>query len=169
MRRLRGFCGALLAVAVAAGVGLLLRQYGFGLVRVAGVSMDDTLRGGDLTLVTRFDYFNSAPRRGDVVECRFPGREDAYIKRVIGLPGDRVAFMDGQLLLNGAPVDEPYVLTPTDDYVVTLDNGEYLALGDNRAESYDSRMDDMGPISRADILGRVRWIILPLSRFGPIK
>ena len=46
---------------------------------------------------------------------------------------------------------------------------EYLALGDNRAESYDSRMADMGPISKSDILGRARWILLPLGRFGPIR
>ena len=104
-----------------------------------------------------------------MVQCRFPGRENTYIKRIIGLPGDEIAFTGGKLTVNGAPVDEPYLSSPTDDYAVRLGEDQYLALGDNRAESYDSRMADMGPIRRADILGRVRWILFPLSRFGPIQ
>ena len=62
----------------------------FHTVRIEGTSMVDTLRGGDLALVTRFDYRIGAPERGDIVECSFPGRSGTYIKRVIGLPGDTV-------------------------------------------------------------------------------
>lgn len=154
------------AVMLAVALGLLLRQYAFGLVRVAGTSMEDTLLSGDLTLATRFD---GGIQRGDVVECRFPGRADTYVKRIIALPGDSVAFSDGRLLLNGEAVDEPYVSSQTEDYALELGEDEYLALGDNRLDSYDSRMDDMGPVSRGDILGRIRWIIYPLGRFGPIQ
>ena len=158
----------IVAVAVAVGTGMVLRQRAFGLVRVAGSSMAETLISGDLALVTRFDYVASAPERGDVVECRFPGRSGTYIKRVVGLPGDDVAFENGGLVLNGTAVEEPYLSTSTEDYRVSLGADEYLLLGDNRAESYDSRMADMGPVGRADIRGRARWIILPLNRFGPI-
>ena len=157
---------ALLVIVLAAVAGLLLRQFAVGTVRVAGSSMKNTLLGGDLALVTRGSW---SPERGDVVECRFPGRSGTYIKRIVALPGDSVAFKGGQLSINGEVVDEPYTSSVTEDYAVQLEEGEYLALGDNRAESYDSRMEDMGPISREDILGRVRWILYPMNRFGPIK
>ena len=169
MKRRTRILAAALIVLAAAGAGLWLRGHAFSLVRVAGGSMERTLRNGDLALVTRADFASDPPRRGDVVQCRFPGRPGAYIKRVIGLPGDRVAFSGGRLWLNGVRTEEPYVLTPTDDYAIELGEDEYLVLGDNRAESYDSRMDDMGPLGRADLLGRVRWILLPLDRFGPIQ
>lgn len=160
---------AALAVLLAVAAGFMLRLYVFGTVRVAGVSMQDTLKSGDLALVTRLEYAGRGPNRGDVVECRFPGRDDTYVKRIVGLPGDEIAFTGGQLTVNGSPVSEPYVSTPTEDYAIALGEDEYLALGDNRDESYDSRMADMGPIGRADILGQVRWILFPMSRFGPIQ
>ena len=160
---------AVMAVLLAAGAGLVLRLCVFGTVRVAGASMRDTLQSGDLALVTRLEYTSRDPGRGDVVQCRFPGRSDTYVKRIVGLPGDDVVFLGGMLTVNGSPVSEPYLSTATEDYAVTLGEDEYLALGDNRADSYDSRMADMGPIGRADILGRVRWILFPLSRFGPIQ
>lgn len=157
---------ALAAVLLAAALGLVLRRCAFGLVRVAGTSMEQTLLDGDVTLATRFD---GEIHRGDVVECRFPGRADTYVKRIVAIPGDRVAFADGQLLLNGEAIEEPYMSSANGDYAVDLGEDEYLALGDNRLDSYDSRMEDMGPISRGDILGRIRWIVYPLSRFGPIQ
>ncbi|MDO4867689.1 MAG: signal peptidase I [Clostridia bacterium] len=158
-----------LAVLAALALGLCLRQWVAGTVRVAGTSMQRTLYGGDIALVTRFDYRHSAPERGDVVECRFPGRSDTYIKRVIGLPGDEISFFGGALTLNGQPVRESYVSSATEDYAVTLGEDEYLVLGDNRADSYDSRMADMGPIGAEAFLGRVRWVLWPLSRIGPVK
>ena len=157
---------ALLTIALAAAAGLLLRHYAVGTVRVAGSSMEETLMGGDLALVTRE---TGSPGRGDVVECRFPGRTGTYVKRIVALPGDSVVFSGGQLSINGEAVDEPYASSATEDYAVQLGEDEYLALGDNRQESYDSRMEDMGPIAREDILGRVRWILYPLNRFGPIQ
>lgn len=160
---------ALLLVVAAVCAGLLIRRYGVGTVRVAGVSMRDTLQSGDIALVTRFDYLRAEPHRGDVVECRFPGREDTYVKRIVALPGDCVAFVGGGLTVNGERVEEPYAAGVTEDYAIVLGDDEYLALGDNRGESYDSRMDDMGPISSEDILGRVRWVLYPLDRFGPIR
>ena len=161
---------AALAVAAAIALGLCLRHWVAGTTRVAGTSMRDTLQSGDIVLVTRFDYRSGrTPGRGDVVELRFPGREDAYIKRVVGLPGETVDFFGGALTVNGAPVAEPYISSMTDDYAVALGEDEFLALGDNRAESYDGRMADMGPVGADAFLGRVRWILWPLNRFGPVQ
>ncbi len=170
MKRRRAALFAIVALAVALALGLCVRRFGVSAVRVAGASMRDTLCGGDVALVTRFDYLGGrTPERGDVVECLFPGRGDAYIKRVVALPGDAVRFTGGRLTLNGVETAEPYVSSLTDDFDTVLGADEYLALGDNRAESYDSRMEDMGPVSADAFLGRVRWIIWPPDRIGPVR
>ncbi len=148
-------------VAAFGALCLALRFWGFHLVRVEGVSMAPTLNGGDLALVTLLDYRLGEPRRGDVVECRFPGRDGAYLKRLIGLPGDTVEIRGGRVHIDGAPLSEPYATGPMEDYRVELGADEYLVLGDNRPESYDSRAEDMGPISREDFLGRARCALWP--------
>lgn len=166
---MRRWLGAILALLVCACLGLAVRFWGVGLVKITGASMNNTLKSGDIVLVTRFDYRGgAAPDFGDVVECRFPGREDTYIKRVMGLPGDRVVFSQGFLTRNGAAVSEPYVSSVTGDYRIELGQDQYLLLGDNRAESYDSRMPDMGPVGRDAFSGRVRCILWPLDRFGGV-
>ena len=164
-----GFIRLALALALAAALALCLRHWVCITVRVAGASMQDTLKAGDVALVTRFDYRAGGPGRGDVVQCVFPGRSGTYIKRVIGLPGETVGFSGGALTVNGQPVEEPYVSTFTEDYGVRLDDGEYLVLGDNRADSYDGRMADMGLLNADAFLGRVRFILWPLGRIGPVR
>ena len=157
------------AILICAALGLAIRNFEFGLVRISGTSMNDTLKSGDIVLVTRWDYRGSGmPKLADVVECRFSGREATYVKRVCGLPGDVVRIEDGALIINGARVSEPYVSSPTEDWAIDLDADEYLLLGDNRAQSYDSRMDDMGPVHREDLLGRARLIVWPMDRIGII-
>ena len=169
MKRLRAALIAILAIALALAVGLCVRRWGVGTLRVAGASMQDTLRSGDIALVTRFDYANTPPQRGDVVECRFPGRADTYVKRVIGLPGEAVRCEGGALTIDGRALEEPYVSSTTDDFSADLGEDEYLVLGDNRAESYDSRMEDMGPVGADAFLGRVRFILWPINRIGPVQ
>ena len=159
-----------LALAAVVALGLCLRRWVACTVRVAGASMQQTLLASDVALITRFDYRNGrGPGRGDVVQCVFPGRADTYIKRVVGLPGETIRFSGGALTVDGQPVAEPYVSSPTGDYEIVLGAGEYLALGDNRAESYDSRMADMGPLGDDAFLGRVRCILWPPGRIGPVR
>jgi len=161
---------SLFALTLAVLLGLCARQWLLSFERIAGSSMAETLRSGDVALVTRADYLaGNTPERGDVVQCRFSGRDGSYVKRVIGLPGDVVAFEDGALVVNSRPVSEPYISSPTEDFLIELGADEYLVLGDNRAESYDSRSDDMGCISSDNFLGRVRWIVWPPDRFGPVE
>ena len=153
-------------LAAAALLGFAARQWLFSTVSIAGTSMENTLLSGDIALIWQPV---GTPDHSDVIECRFPGRTGSYIKRVVGLPGDSIEFSGGVLTRNGTPVSEPYVSSPTEDFSIVVPENEYFVLGDNRAESYDSRAEDMGCITGSDCLGRAVWILWPLDRFGPIE
>lgn len=159
-----------LALIAAVALGICVKTWGFGLMRITGTSMQGTLRDGDVVVVTRFDYLNGrTPALGDVVECRFPGREDTYVKRVAALPGQWATITGGALYLDGRRVSEPYVSSFAEDWEMKLREDQYLLLGDNRAESYDSRMPDMGPVDSEAFLGKVRYVIWPPGRIGSVK
>ena len=144
-------------------VFVMVRLFVVHTVRIQGSSMDATLRDGEIALVTCFDYrFGGEPARGDIVECAFPNRSGTYVKRVIGLPGERIEIRDGKTYIDGAYYAEEYVSSYAEDYAVVLGEDEYLVLGDNRAESYDSRSADMGLLKKENFLGRVRMVLSPM-------
>ena len=153
-------------IALVLSFGLLclcLHLFVFHMVRIEGTSMESGLRSGDLVLVTRFDYRGGrTPQRGDVVECSFPGRSGVYIKRVIGLPGETVEIREGRTCIDGVPLSESYATGPAQAYRAELGADEYLVLGDNRAQSYDSRAEEIGFLHRENFLGRVRVALWPL-------
>ena len=147
-------------------VVLALRLFVVSLARIKGRSMLPTLHDRDFALVWRLSYLFRQPRRGEVVICHYPGRRmkhlpfipQAFVKRVIGLPGDTAEWVEGELLLNGKPLRELY-LDPArcrfkrTQPPLTLGPDEYYVLGDNRDSSNDSR--SVGPIRRRAIRGRV--------------
>lgn len=169
----------------AAVLALLVRQFGFELVRVKGKSMTDTLRSGELVLVTKPGYLRGNPKRCDVVICRYPGRlrtvfdlgvlevrwHRLFIKRVVGLPGDRILIREGCLYVNGEPQPDPEAMaSPPRDYPETLlGQDQYFVMGDNRGFSHDSRAADVKPLKRNMILGRARVVLWPLNRIRIIK
>lgn len=157
-----------------------IRHFVLMLVRVKGRSMLSTLDTGDWLLVTRFDYRLHGPARGDVIICRYPGRfVDArklipqhFVKRLIALPGETIAIEDGVVLINGEPLDEPYLDPVRVRYrrsmqPRTLGADEYFVMGDHRDASNDSRR--IGPIPRRMIIGHARRVIFPLRRIGRIS
>jgi signal peptidase I len=130
-------------------------------------AMIPTFLPGDHVIVNRAAYHAATPRRGDVVLYRYPDKEGKpLLHRVIGLPGDLIEIHAQALSVNGEPMTESYVqhtdrsLVPGNvrDHVrpLIVPPEAYYVLGDNREESLDSRF--LGPISRAQILGRVVFI-----------
>ena len=155
------------SLAIALAVALVLRLFVLDFVRIAGVSMNDTLMTGDIALATKFDYWFSAPQRGDIALIRIPGREGVFVKRVIGLPGERVDIQGDATFINGAFYDEPFVQNEArEDFSIVLGEDEYLVLGDNRYSSHDSRDEDIGTLPKSAFVGRVRAIVFPFSRAG---
>lgn len=119
-----------LALAAAVVFGLLLRP-----VVIRGRSMEPTLRDGSLRLATRWWFgIQRTPARADVVVIRRVGGRNFYLKRVLGLPGETVAFDRGMLLIDGARMPEPYLLRAGDWSMPELVLGpdEYFVAGDNR-------------------------------------
>lgn len=142
-------------------------------VSAVGDSMSPVLRNGDITLVNRIIYDASAPKRGDIIVFKPNGNENShyYIKRIIGLPGETVEFIEGAVYIDGEKLEEDYETTDIKDVgVVTekieLSGDEYFVLGDNRMNSEDSRMADVGNVKRSYIYGKAWFIVSPKKHFG---
>ena len=123
-------------------------------VKVRGDSMMPTLANGAWVRVDRRAYRRSVPRRFDVVLLEHPKRDGFWeIKRVVGLPGERVELVGGELMVDGALLDDVVSVQDAVDNRWQLTAGQYAVLGDNRARSTDSRA--FGPVTMRHIIGRV--------------
>ncbi len=131
--------------------------------------MTPHISSGEYVLINTFAYRLSQPKRGDIVAFRHD--EDArpvFIKRVVGLPGDRIRVDRGRVSIDGAPLDEPYVRHPDDrsfGETIVPPNAVYV-LGDNRADSEDSRF--FGPVRDDRLMGRALAGIWPPSDVGTL-
>ena len=120
-------------------------------VKVTGDSMMPNYRNGSRHFINKLAYWSGQPQRGDVIGLR-AGDNEIYIKRVVGLPGERVSFQDGRVLINDQLLEESYIdskipwaeLSP-----VTLGPDDYYVIGDNRATSV------LGPVPFDRIIGQV--------------
>lgn len=128
-----------------------------GRFKIDGSSMEPNLHNDEYVIVDKVTYLFGQPQRGDVVVFYLEGQPKDYIKRVIGLPGETIEVNSGMVLVNGQPLDEPYVVPSTSSYPKrTLGDGEYFVMGDNRGNSSDSRA--FGPIHVSNVVGRA-WIV----------
>ena len=165
------------SVAIAAGLIVFIYQP----VKVEGTSMTPALQDQERIFINKFTYrFGLGDiRRGDTVVFRFPlDSAKSYIKRVIGLPGDRVGIVDGQVYVNGRALVEDYVAPSDRDRVSwpsppepfaerTIPDGQYFVLGDNRIFSRDSRT--WGFVPRGNIYGKAVFAYWPLDQLGRLK
>lgn len=124
-------------------------------IRTDGPSMMPTYKSNALNIVNRLSYASGNPARGDVVAIRLAGPSLVYVKRIVGLPGERVAIVGGMIQINGVPLDEPYARfrASWDRPEVTLGPREYFAVGDNRGMSQS--LHKFGVVDRERILGKV--------------
>lgn len=148
----------------------------FGVVRpfvvepflIPSESMSPTLEPGDRVLAVKPLYLVAEPGRGDLAV--FDHGSGAVIKRVVGLPGDVISVEDGVLVVNGQPIDEPYVDYGLTDSTFfgpeTVPEGHVFVMGDNRSNSRDSRTT--GPVAEEDLIGRVVLRFWPLEMAGSL-
>jgi signal peptidase I len=166
-RALWSFFEVIQTVAIAVVAVFLVRTFVAQPFLVSGASMEPTFENGDYLLVDELAYRFRAPERGEVVVFRYPGDERTfYIKRIIGLPGERVVMKNGEVEVfrNGEEkvLHEPYVAPASragDMVDITLKDGQYFMMGDNRNNSADSRY--WGPLPRDLIKGRALCIYWP--------
>jgi len=116
-------------------------------IRVSGLSMFPTYNDGRVNVINHQAYRWKKPRRGDVVAFRLPEEGNVVLlKRIIGLPGERVFLVDGRAYINGQPLDEPYAKLgkdgPTSDREIILAPDEYFVIGDNRNISVIRRIPE---------------------------
>lgn len=137
-------------------------------VRVPSSSMRPTLLPGDQVLVDKVTYRLREPRRGELVVFHPPVGDGLALKRVVALPGDRVGLRDGVLFVSGRPVREGYVDYGSVDGTffgpVTVPAGHVFVMGDQRANSEDSRA--YGAVPEDDVVGRAVLVLWPPGRAG---
>ena len=143
---------------------------------VSGDSMYPYLHNKDQLMMDKLSYRIHDPERFDIVV--FPvvrdGKEEYYIKRVIGLPGETVQIIDGYVYINGEKLDENYGAEVMNDAgraaeLITLGDDEYFVLGDNRNRSDDSRYENVENLKREKIVGRAWVRIWPLDRICVVR
>lgn len=132
----------ILVFAAAVILALLINRFVIFQVGVPSGSMENTIMTGDKVLTFRLSYLFGNPKRGDIVVFPYPDDEEVdYIKRIIGLPGETLEIREGILYIDGEPLMEEYLKEPMkgDFGPVTVPEGSYFMMGDNRNTSMDSR------------------------------
>ena len=146
-------------------------------VKVEGTSMEPGLSDNERIFINKFTYkLNLGDvRRGDTVVFWYPvDTTKSYIKRVVGLPGDRIRILQGQVYINGSPLAEDYVAerfrdpgTWAEGREVPVPPGDYFVLGDHRNSSSDSR--SWGWVPRDNIYGKAVFVYWPLAKMGRVE
>ncbi|HEV2400353.1 MAG TPA: signal peptidase I [Candidatus Sulfotelmatobacter sp.] len=158
----------LISLAISAFIIIFLYQP----VKVEGTSMMPSLEDQERIFVNKFVYRLEPIARGDIVVFRYPrDPSKSYIKRVIGMAGDRIRIDAGQVYVNGEPLDEEYVppeYADTRSYrEITVPPDSYFVLGDHRSMSNDSR--DFGPVNQSFIYGKAVFGYWPMEKVGRVR
>lgn len=163
-------------IAIALLVGLLLIQ----LIKPTIVrehSMEPTLNEYDYIILSKQSYRFGEPKRGDIIVfhtdlVQANGREKLLIKRIIGLPGERIAISQGEVYIDGEVLAEGYTkdgYTDTEMEELTIPEDSLFVMGDNRQNSADSRDTSVGFVAIESILGKATVRLFPFSKIGMVK
>ena len=162
--------GEILAVMLIAVVLVLF--IGFR-IKVVGASMSPTLESGEEILVNRFRYKIFSPKQNDLIVFLPNGNEKShyYIKRVIACPGDKVQIKDGVVYVNGKKFDEKVAVANIENPLlaeneITVGEDEYFVLGDNRNNSEDSRLANIGNVKKSYIIGKAWFYFKSIGNMG---
>ena len=142
---------------------ILFKIFIFNFILVKGDSMNPKYKNNDFMFLNKIIYSFKPIRRGEVIVLKY--RNNDLIKRVIGLPNDKIKVENGKLYINNKEVKENYINSYTASYdfdEITLKDNEYFVMGDNRYNSYDSR--NFGTIMKNNIIGRVEFRIFPFDK-----
>lgn len=155
---------------------LVLKNFVIINAKVPTGSMENTIMPGDNILGFRLAYLIEDPKRGDVIFFPFPDNEkEKYVKRVIGLPGEKVTITDGKIYINDAtePLDEPYLKEEwtrgTGPFVFEIPEDSYLCLGDNRNRSADAREWNNPYVAKEKIIGKAIFTYFPVDHWGMVE
>ena len=142
--------------------------------KVDGSSMETTLSDGDNLIVDKISYRFHDPERYDIIVFPYRYAEKTYyIKRIIGMPGEKVQIIDGEVYINDKLLGEHYgtevmINSGIADQPIQLGEDEYFVLGDNRNHSSDSRDPSVGILKREDLIGRAWVRIFPFNKMEVI-
>lgn len=154
----------IIPLAIWIGIMILIKGFIYDPCRVHGLSMYPTLNGDEFIIVNKWKYRVDSPQRGEIIIFHTKEKRD-FIKRIIGIPGDRISIYDGKVYRNGKLLIETYIKQPTFGNARTRDvvvgKDELYVLGDNRTNSKDSRM--IGPVKIKDVVGRADYVVYPFS------
>lgn len=155
----------ILSVVLFLGINLVSAR-----IRVESISMQPTLHAGNFVLVNKVAYKLGTPERGDVVVFRYPPDPEQvpYIKRIIGLPGDKVSIYDGKVYVNDQLMVEPYIASSTrQGGEWSVPAGSLFVMGDNRNNSSDSRSWGMVPLE--NVIGKALVVYWPPDKWGMLN
>ncbi len=156
-------CGKeLLPYIIILAIVILVRTFIASPIKVNGNSMYDTLEGNEYMLLNKL----GKPSRYDIVVVNT--HNDELIKRVYGLPGEKISIENNNIYINDKKIEDKYAYGDTTSLdAITLGEDEYFVLGDNRVVSLDSRK--IGPVKKKEIQGTTDFVIFPFKKFGKIK
>jgi len=166
----------IIELAIVIGIAHGITKYGLMVTTMSGESMEQTLNNGDSILVNKFAYKLGEPKRNDVVVYRQNSSEHSFmnIKRIIGLPGEKVLIKSGRIYINGKELLEDINVELMNtggiaEEEIQLEGNEYFMLGDNRNNSQDSRFSNVGTVVRDDLIGKAWFRTKPFAAISSLN
>jgi signal peptidase I len=159
------------AILIAIILAFLIRTFVFATSIVDGDSMDPTLQDGERVIFNKIVYLIDEPERGDIIIIHRP--EKNYVKRIIGLPGETIQIRNHKLYINNELHDQTFLSEDAQNQTgsfgpITIPEGRYFVMGDNRSISRDSR-NGLGFITEDEIIGRSEFVFFPFNQMAKTR